>query len=407
MTFNPTVFERLLFPLNKRVYRQIQDTVDIIEKKHPGQFQRILDDFAIAARSDTQTATWRPGRADEVRYPSLDISILFDPTTEYKISLLHKSTDCKIEFKFDEKPPTQFTGSHLVVGFYRNMTLHAFIVPLEYVLGCNEQAVLRDGSYQLYSHSILSPDNQAAISKRIEVIAETGNYDCLPSVQQHFQNKALVYVGITKRTWQARYRQHCDDMARGSNLLFHRALRGEFCGIGTIEHIVERAGLTEKQAMEIEETEVEKRSLHSLFPNGLNMIPGGYAGLKCVHEYASRTGFALKNPITADTIESVLVDVQRHTLNRHFQTTDIQRVNAEIARLWAEDIDFRIKATTGQRNRFSFRQIQAARIWHACGWVKEKILGYLKRLDSREIGMNQLERLLRGKTYASIPDVLL
>ena len=165
--------------------------------------------------------------------------------------------------------------------------------------------------------------------------------------------------------------------------------------------------MTQRQALEIEEKEVEKRSLHSLYPNGLNMIPGGYAGLKCVHEYAKRTGYCAAGEVTADNIESVLVEVQRHQLNRHFNSNEAEKVNAEIARLWAEDMNFRIDAMTGQQNRFSFRQIQAARIWHACGWAKEKILEHLKRLDSKEIGMDQLHRLLRGETYVSIPDVLI
>ena len=106
-------------------------------------------------------------------------------------------------------------------------------------------------------------------------------------------------------------------------------------------------------------------------------------------------------------MEAVLVEVQRYTLEKNFKTSVIERVNAEIRRLWAEDIDFRIKATTGQQNRFSFRQIQAARIWYASGWTKEKIFDTLQRLDSKKISMDQLERLLKGETYASIPDVLI
>jgi hypothetical protein len=86
-----------------------------------------------------------------------------------------------------------------------------------------------------------------------------------------------------------------------------------------LEHIVERAGLTEKQALEVEEKEVEKRSLHSLHPNGLNMIPGGYAGLKCVHNFAARTGYTLDKELSADTLEAVLVDVQQYSLKKAFQ----------------------------------------------------------------------------------------
>jgi len=137
------------------------------------------------------------------------------------------------------------------------------------------------------------------------------------------------------------------------------------------------------------------------------MIPGGLAGLKYVHHYATRTGYALKEKLTADNIEAILVEVQRHTLSKNFNSTDIQRVNAEIARLWAEDINYRIKVTTGRHNRFSYHQIQSARVWYACGWDNEKILENLRKMDAKDIGLDQLQRLLRGETYASIPDVLI
>jgi len=115
MKFNPTIFERLLFPLHKRAYRQIQDALDAIDKKHPGQLQRVLADFKESAHSDTQTATWRPGKAGDFVYPTLDIAIFFDKSADYKLSTLHKSTDYKIAVSYDEKPPpnTQAVTSSL------------------------------------------------------------------------------------------------------------------------------------------------------------------------------------------------------------------------------------------------------------------------------------------------------
>jgi len=407
MTFNPTVLERLLFPLHKRVYKQIQEAIDTINNKHPGKLEEIIANFKKAAKTDTQTETWVPGNAGNTTYPSLDISILFLPKLLRKITTLYKFTDYKMAVSFTEKSPSEYTGSHLIVGYHSGKTLHSFIIPLEYLLGFDEKNVLREGSYQVYSHTILSSDNQEMIKKDLEVIRDNYQYSNMPSVQQFHKDNAMLYVGITRRTWLERYRQHCNDMCRGSNLLFHRALRGEVCHIGIFEHIVERAGLTEKQALEIEEMEVEKRSLHSLHPNGLNMIPGGYAGLKYVHNFASRTGYKLDKELSADNMEAVLVDVQKFNLKKHFKTTDIKRIKDEITRLWREDINYRIKATTGAMNRFSYRQIQAARIWDASGWSKEKILESLPMIDTKKIGMDQLVRLLKGDTYSSIPDVLL
>ena len=400
MKFNPQVFERLLFPLHKQVYRQIQETLDTIEEKHPDKLAEILANFEVSAKNDTQTKTKRQGRADSVNYPVLDISILFMSKDEIKISMLHKETAYKISFSYDEVKPSQYKGSHLIIGFNQDKVLHSFIVPIEYLLGFNEKAVLREGSYQIYTHTILPSGIQAEINHLIQTIVDT------QALQQFHQNNNFIYIGKTKRTWQERYRQHCRDMGRGSNLLFHRALRREFCDIGVIEHIVERAGLTEKQANEIEEKEIEKRSLNFLFPNGLNMIPGGNAGLKFAHNFAKRTGYAITGEVTSENLESVLVDIQQASLKKHFNTSVMERVKSLLSRLWAENIYFRVNAITGAKNRFSFRQIQAARIYQSSGWSKEKILEYLQKMDSKKIGIDQLERLLKGETYASIPDVL-
>jgi len=320
--------------------------------------------------------------------------------------MLHKSTAYKISFDYDEKPPSQYKGSHLSLGYYKNKVLHSIIVPLEYLLGFNEKAIMREGSHQIYSRTILSQQNQNFINSQMTPNKEKQKSNDETSVQQFYQSNSFLYIGRTKRTWLERYNQHCRDMRRGSNLRFHRVLRGEFCNIGVLEHIVERAGLTEKQALDIEEKEVEKRSLHLLFPNGLNMIPGGNAGLKYVHNFAKRTGFVMEKELTAENAESVLVDIQQHSLKKHFNTDMIERIKAAISRLWAENIHFRVNVMTKAQNRFSYEQIQAARIWHSSGWPNEKILEYLQKMDSKKLNMDQLERLLKGETYASIPDVL-
>jgi hypothetical protein len=275
------------------------------------------------------------------------------------------------------------------------------------MLGFNEKNVMKEGSYQLYSHTLLSEQYAKAIADKVkDSNLNNRKSNQQSNIQRYYQNNSCIYIGITKQTWQARYKQHWYDSTRGSNLLFHRALRGEKIKIGTIEHIVERAGLTEDQALTLEEREVEARSLNSLHDQGLNMIPGGRAGLQYIHEFIKRTGYKLKKAISPDTLESVLVDVQKANLAKIFDSSDPQKINAELARLWREDMDFRIKATTNQYNRFSYKQIKAARLWHASGWPNEKIMENLIKIDDKDISMDQLVQLLKGETYAEIPDVL-
>jgi hypothetical protein len=62
---------------------------------------------------------------------------------------------------------------------------------------------------------------------------------------------------------------------------------------------------------------------------------------------------------------------------------------------------------TNQGNRLSYRQIRCARIWHASGWSIDKILENLTGLDGRAVTLEQLQRLLDGKSYESIPHVLI
>lgn len=62
---------------------------------------------------------------------------------------------------------------------------------------------------------------------------------------------------------------------------------------------------------------------------------------------------------------------------------------------------------TGAANRLSYRQICNARLWHACGWSLDKIWASLTGMDDRVVSHDQLQRLLDGKSYQSIPHVLI
>jgi hypothetical protein len=408
MQLNPAVFEKLLFPLHKSAYRQIQDIFDKIELEHPGKLAQMLTNYRNSSVTGTLQAEWRPGNEENVKYPEIDISIVFDPAESLKMSTLYKSAHYKLTYAYHENPASAYHGNHLVAGFYRNGVLNTFIVPIEYLLGFNEKMVLKEGSHQLYSHTLLPEEPSTAIThKATNFEAGIPSTHQKSDVQRFYQDNSFIYIGITKRTWQERYKQHWNDSVRGSGLLFHRALRNELFKAKTIEHIVERAGLTEDQALDLEEAEVEKRSLHSLYEKGLNMIPGGRAGMKYINLYAQRTKYKLTQPLTAETVESILVDVQKAGFKQACHSTDPDKINAEIARLWSEDLDFRIKATTNQHNRFSLKQIQAARIWHASGWPVDKILDYLQKLDNKQISLDQLEKLLKGETYSAIPDILI
>ncbi|MFN3726472.1 MAG: hypothetical protein ACK4SZ_09215 [Allosphingosinicella sp.] len=109
------------------------------------------------------------------------------------------------------------------------------------------------------------------------------------------EGKDLVYYGITKRGWNLRFNEHTRSaVARKSRRLFARTLRDlitartdELYGApddrpklrGLITTII-ATGLQRAEALDVEEAMVEKYSLASKHPDGLNMIPGGAAGLR-------------------------------------------------------------------------------------------------------------------------------
>jgi hypothetical protein len=110
------------------------------------------------------------------------------------------------------------------------------------------------------------------------------------------QFKAISYIGLTSRNWQTRYKEHQRDALTGSELLFHTSLAAIInkdginqIGMGPFEIVrsgtcliseLQYVNLTYEEAMQIEERMVE----NTLHPLGLNMIPGGFAGMKLLHE---------------------------------------------------------------------------------------------------------------------------
>ncbi len=113
----------------------------------------------------------------------------------------------------------------------------------------------------------------------------------------------FVYYGITKRGWMKRFNEHmAGALKRESRLMFHKTLRkailGRLVELGSAtgelnggtpptmalagnHHVVCAAGLNEEQALEAEEYLVGKYSFGH--ERGLNMIPGGKAGVAHLH----------------------------------------------------------------------------------------------------------------------------
>jgi len=135
----------------------------------------------------------------------------------------------------------------------------------------------------------------------------------------------------------------------------------------------------------------------------LNMIPGGEAGLRFLATMTKRP----VRSIDVDATDSLLESTVNRSLRQPGLKAKGSHSNKKLAQLWQENIQFRISAMTHQSCRLSYQQIRNARIWHAAGWEPAKIQALLEGMGGREASLDQVQRLLEGKSYQTIPHVLL
>lgn len=382
--FSRQAFEHLLFPLHGLVYRGLKRAFLDFAFENPEGARALLEvGQAMAGCPTDQGIRITPIQAHHA--PHFDIRI--DITTR-SLDALHRSTSYKTlyvdhaYFGVNGRPlPCQ-----LIVKVHCGDDSETYMVPLAYVMKGMERRVCRPGAYQLYRHGL---------------IEQTDRSSCIASLTDA-QRELHSYIGITRRSWQRRYAEHRNAANRGSHLRFHRALRGELFPLHHREHEIVRAGLTEDQALTLEEHEVELHSLAPM-PGGLNMIPGGRAGIRYLRAATGKDDRRLRD---ADRIESVLEDCVAANLR---QGDEQGGELSKLAELWRTDLQYRIKAMTTQHNRISYAEIRAARVYHASGWALEKIRDRLNTLrdgHQRMLSEAQVQHLVSGRTYSTIPHVM-
>ncbi|MGE4340239.1 MAG: hypothetical protein AB7E55_30445 [Pigmentiphaga sp.] len=164
----------------------------------------------------------------------------------------------------------------------------------------------------------------------------------------------ISYIGITKQAWFARYAQLRQAASSGSCLIFHSALR-EHANV-PMTHRVLVDGLDYQSAMMLEEEFVD---MFSLYPKGLNMIPGGFAGLR----YLSSLGIAARSAAERDAeIERI---ANRESIDG--------RPNPLCAARWASDQDFINRVICGHSGRLSVEQVRIIRLHAEFGRKVEHI----------------------------------
>lgn len=188
----------------------------------------------------------------------------------------------------------------------------------------------------------------------------------------------LYYVGLTQQSWYARFNQHIAAAKGNSPLIFHQALREHRDKV--MIHKVIIHGIDKDSAMDSEEKFVD---LMSLYPKGLNMIPGGYAGFR----YLGSLGYEVSS------------EKQRsRALLEIVKLTDIKgRPNPLCASRWASDQDYINRVICGHTGRLTVAQVKDIRLLNGFG----KNVQYIAQ-STGIANLSQINNVMRNKRYSRV-----
>jgi hypothetical protein len=276
-----------------------------------------------------------------------------------------KKTDIQFKAYFDnpgfERPPEQHrVVLHVLIkeadGLQRDIS-----VPLQaLMMGWGD---VTQGS-QGYCHSIAFLDDGRALEQ-------------------------WYYVGITTRNWLQRMEEHFQEVQSGSNKRFHAAWRA-YTGDAKVMLCSELVVLnhTYKGIMDWEEDQVD---IHMAAGNSLNMIPGGFKGLRFLHEHRLTS----RVDITLEEREAAITEYAKREYAR--QESGRPRVpNLLLSKLWLDD-DFYLKVLAGRSDVLNPSQVVAIRQLAANGNDESQIA---VMVEARNV--EQVRRVLAGKTYRRI-----
>lgn len=193
-----------------------------------------------------------------------------------------------------------------------------------------------------------------------------------------------VYIGVTRQGWTARYRQHLNAANNGSPYLFHRALRAREVDHVT-RHEILGSNLSLEEAMNLEEELVVRwGGLYPLHPNGLNMIPGGFAGIKYLH----RLGIKNINPRRWEH-RSALIRQSIKLSAKLGQPNFLAQIR------WQSDA-YASATITANPNNYTIEEVRRARSLSSMGLSSQQIA------DTMKCRLDRVNRLLKGKTYSRV-----
>ncbi len=210
-----------------------------------------------------------------------------------------------------------------------------------------------------------------------------------------------IYYGLTRRGWSNRFNEHMrsafqDEPPR----LFPQKIK-ELCDaradqvyglavnkqnlIGIVSSIC-ATGLSENAAMDVEEYLVDKYSLSSKHLNGLNMIPGGWEGIRALHKLSPG-----RRPHTVETQDREAI------LDEYLKThPQLGKPKPGVAEKWNDPV-YAEAVICARENRLNADQVRKIRYLSATGYNIAQIKMRVGAIDN-----GQVSRVLAGRTYSRI-----
>lgn len=217
------------------------------------------------------------------------------------------------------------------------------------------------------------PDSYVGYSHGISLLDEDGK----PKNPQH------NYIGITKRGWLKRMSEHFREVENGSNKTFHSAWR-EYSGRSDVLLTSELIVLNHsfEEIMSWEEWAVDREMNAG---TSLNMIPGGFKGMKFLYEHSLTSS----ERVSIEEREAAIANYQ--AANQRLSVP-----NLLISELWNNQ-DYAEKVICGAEGRLSPEQVREIRSLNSIGLPIEKI-----RETVGAKNLLQVQRVLDGITYSRI-----
>jgi len=188
------------------------------------------------------------------------------------------------------------------------------------------------------------------------------------------------YIGITKQVPKKRLMQHVYEAKNEKRYIFHRFLYDQLDtqDDSRVAFRILRAGLTQEEAMDAEEILVAKATL---FPHGLNAIPGGKAGLRYLAERNFHT--------TAKEINRCRSKVLAEFFERNPN-------NPLLALRLQSDDDLISRIICNNPRNFEINEVRHIRAMAELGYTEDQIAEEVKANKQR------IHNLLTEKTYSRV-----